>query len=193
MYRVPRQQAVTRARREPGGPIAAGFLLALALLWLCPLPTSAGGLSTVPREAPPRFNLTDLAGRQRSLEEFTGQVVLVTFWASWCTPCIEEMPTIRRLSEAMADQPFTVVGVNVGEGPRRARAAAGRLGIAFPVLLDRDSAIFNAWGADVLPTAYVLDAIGRVRYIARGPLAWDRDDIIEELKHLAAEQTARSE
>ena len=102
------------------------------------------------------------------------------------------MPTIRRLSEAMADQPFAVVGVNVGEGQRRVRSAAGRLGIAFPVLLDRDSATFKAWGADVLPTAYVLDGIGRVHYIARGPLVWDRGDIIEELKHLAAEQTSRS-
>jgi peroxiredoxin len=142
---------------------------------------------------PPGFSLPDLAGRQRSLEEFAGKVVLVTFWASWCRPCIEEIPGIRRLAEAMADQPLAVVGVNVGEGQRRVQAAAGRLGITFPVLLDRDSATFKAWGADVLPTAYVLDGFGRVRYVARGPLEWDREDIIERLQQMAAEQTARSE
>jgi thiol-disulfide isomerase/thioredoxin len=120
-------------------------------------------------------------------------VLLVTFWASWCAPCIEEIPGILRLAEAMADQPFAVVGVNVGEGERRVQAAAGRLGITFPVLLDRDSTAFKAWGADVLPTAYVLDGIGRVRHIARGPLEWGRDDIIERLQQMAAEQTARSE
>ena len=169
------------------------MLLTLSLLCLAPHPAPALELSQVSGTLSPGLRLPDLAGRQRSLEEFAGQVVLVTFWASWCTPCIEEMPTIRRLSEAMADQAFAVVGVNVGESQRRVQAAAGRLGIAFPVLLDRDSAAFEAWGADVLPTAYVLDGIGRVRYIARGPLQWDRGDIIEALKHLAAEQTSRSE
>jgi thiol-disulfide isomerase/thioredoxin len=169
------------------------MLLSLSLLCLAPSPAAAGGLSQVSGTLSPGLGLPDLTGRQRSLDEFAGQLVLVTFWASWCRPCIEEMPTIRRLSEAMADQPFVVVGVNVGKGPRRVQAAAGRLGITFPVLLDRDSATFEAWGADALPTAYVLDAIGRVRYIARGPLQWDRGDIIEELKHLAAEQTVRSE
>ena len=88
----------------------------------------------------------------------------------------------------MSDQPFTVVGVNVGEGERRAKAAAVRLGIGFPVLLDKDSTTFGDWGADVLPTAYVLDRTGRIRYIARGPVEWDRVDVIEILKQLAAKQ-----
>lgn len=172
---------------------AAGMLLTLSLLCLAPLPAPAGELSQVSGALSPGLRLPDLAGRRRSLDEFAGRVVLVTFWASWCRPCIEEIPGIRRLSEAMADQPFAVVGVNVGERERRVQAAVGRLGITFPVLLDRDSTTFKAWGADVLPTAYLLDGFGRVRYVARGPLEWDRDDIIERLQQMAAEQTARSE
>ena len=172
---------------------AAGMLLTLSLLCLASLPAPAGELSKVPGELPPGFSLPDLAGRQRSLDEFAGKVVLVTFWASWCSPCIEEIPAILRLAEAMAERPFAVVGVNVGEGERRVQAAARRLGIRFPVLLDRDSATFKAWGADVLPTAYVLDGLGRVRYVARGPLEWDRADTIASLKQLTVEQTARRE
>jgi hypothetical protein len=53
------------------------------------------------------------------------------------------------------------------------------------VLLDKDSAVFNAWGANVLPTTYVLDRSGRVRYIGRGPLEWDRADIVDMLVELA--------
>jgi peroxiredoxin len=166
----------------------AGMVLMLSAPWLAPAPSPAAELSQVHGARPPGFSLPDLAGQQRSLGEFSGKVVLVTFWASWCSPCIEEMPSIRRLAATMADQPFTVVGVNVGEGERRAQAAAGRLGIGFPVLLDKDSTVFNGWGADVLPTAYLLDRSGRIRYIARGPVDWDRADIIGMLKQLAAEQ-----
>jgi peroxiredoxin len=160
----------------------------LSLLLLCPLPAHAADLSQVPTALAPGLDLPDLAGRPRSLNEFEGNVVLVTFWASWCSPCIEEMPSIKRLTATMADQPFTVVSVSVGEGERRAKSAAVRLGIGFPVLLDRDSNVFKTWGADVLPTAYVLDRSGRIRYIARGPVDWDRDDIIGMLKQLAGKQ-----
>lgn len=167
---------------------AIAMVLMLSLLLFCPLPAHAADLSQVPTALAPGLDLPDLAGRSRSLSEFEGKVVLVTFWASWCSPCIEEMPSIRRLAATMSDQPFTVVGVNVGEGERRAKAAAQRLGIEFPVLLDKDSATFGDWGADVLPTAYVLDRSGRIRYEARGPVEWDRVDIIEMLKQLAAKQ-----
>jgi len=160
----------------------------LSALWLAPLPAPGSDLSELPAALSPGFSLPDLAGRQRSLNEFKGKVVLVTFWASWCSPCIKEMPSIQRLAATMADLHFAVVSVNVGEGKRRAQAAAGRLGIEFPVLLDKDSTAFKDWGADVLPTAYVLGRSGRIRYIARGPIEWDRVDIVETLKQLAAEQ-----
>jgi peroxiredoxin len=163
------------------------MVLTLSLLWLSPLPTPAGELSEIPAASTPGFSLPDLTGRSRSLDEFTDKVVLVTFWASWCSPCIREMPSIQRLAATMADLHFAVVSVNVGEGKRRAQAAAGRLGIEFPVLLDKDSTAFKDWGADVMPTAYVLDRSGRIRYIARGPVEWDRVDIVETLKQLAAE------
>ena len=148
----------------------------------------AGELSEVSDELRFELKLPDLSGEQRSLDEFTGKIVLVNFWASWCRPCIQEMPSILRLAEAMQEQPFAVIGVNVGEGERRAQAAAKRLKIDFPVLLDKDSAEFKGWGATVLPTAYVLDGDGRIRYVSRGPLEWDRADIIDMLEDLVAEQ-----
>jgi len=95
------------------------------------------------------------------------------------------LPSIRRLTQEMEGKPFVVVGVNVGETERRVRATAARLEIDFPVLLDRDSAAFTDWGATVLPTTYVVDGSGRVRYIGLGPLEWDRIDIVELLRNLA--------
>ena len=157
----------------------------LLALWLCPLPATAGELFEVPVALRPGLNLPDLSGKSRNLDEFSGKVLLINFWASWCRPCIEEVPGIQRLIAAMRERPFAVIGVNVGEGERRVQATVKRLRMEFPILLDKDSTEFKSWGANVLPTAYVLDGSGRVRYLARGPVAWDRDDIIERLMQLA--------
>ena len=175
--------SVTTRRTAPHA--ATAMVLMLSVLWLCPLPAVAGELSEVPVAQRLALNLPDLSGQQRNLDEFAGKVLLVNFWSSWCRPCIQEMPSIRRLIEAMADAPFAVIGVNVGEAERRVQATAKRLEINFLVLLDKDSATFKGWGANVLPTAYVLDGSGRVRYIGRGPVEWDRVDIVDMLVQLA--------
>ena len=159
-------------------------LLALSLLWplgLSPLQSTAGELTDVSDGPRLQLSLPDLDGRQHNLDEFIGKVVLIDFWASWCMPCIEEMPRIKRLAEQMRDHPFTVIGINVGEAERRVRATVNRLGVDFTVLLDKDSEVFRAWGANVLPTAYVFDREGRVRYIARGPIRWDETEMTDRL------------
>lgn len=136
------------------------------------------------------WNLTlpDLEGRERSLVELRGKVVLVNFWASWCSPCLEEMPSLQRLANGMRDRPFVVIGVNVAEGEGRVKAVVQQLDIAFPVLLDEDSAVFTRWGARLLPTTYVLDREGVVRYIGRGPLEWDGVEASEMLNALAGSE-----
>ena len=175
------RQAVLRITR---------VVMVLSIAWLLPLNAIAGELSEVSAAQPLMFSLPDLAGQPRSLKEFTGKVLLVNFWASWCRPCIEEMPSIQRLAAAMTGAPFAIVGVNVGEAERRVRASVKRLGIELPVLLDTDSSVFKGWGADVLPTTYVLDGGGRVRYMGRGPVEWDRTDIVDMLRRLAVESSA---
>jgi thiol-disulfide isomerase/thioredoxin len=160
-------------------------MLILLVLGLYPLNSAAVQLSEVTVGPRLELNLPDLSGQQRNLGEFAGKVLLVNFWASWCRPCIEELPGIQRLIEAMADAPFAVIVVNVGETERRVQAAVRRLRMQFPILLDKDSAAFTGWGANVLPTACVFDGSGKLRYLGRGPVEWDRDDIIELLLQLA--------
>jgi peroxiredoxin len=176
---------ITATSRRTAPRDTAQRILLLSVLWLSPLTALAGELSEVPAALPPEFSLPDLAGQQRNLDEFAGKVLLVNFWASWCRPCIKEVPGIQRLMEAMADAPFAVIGVNVGEAERRVQATVKQLRMDFPILLDKDSTAFKGWGANVLPTAYVLDGSGRVRYVGRGPVEWDRADIVEMLLQLA--------
>jgi len=164
---------------------SARMILVVFLGFIVYLPGStAGELSEVSEELRLELSLPDLSGKQRDLQEFSGKVVLVNFWASWCMPCIREMPGILRLAKEMQDKPFAVVGVNVGESERRAQAAARRLEIDFPVLLDKESITFKRWGATVLPTAYILDTSGQISYVGRGPLEWDQPEIVDKLQQL---------
>ncbi len=179
---------ITSTSRATALRTTTAMVVMLTVLWFYPLLAAAGDLFEVPAGIRPELNLPDLSGQPRNLGEFTGKVLLINFWASWCRPCIEEVPGIQRLIEVMAEKPFAVLGVNVGEAERRVQTTVKRLRMEFPVLLDKDSAEFNSWGANVLPTAYVLDGSGQVRYIGRGPVEWDRADIVELLGELVAQQ-----
>ena len=149
--------------------------------------SASGELLEAPAATPAEFRLQDLSGQTRGLGDFVGSVVLINFWASWCRPCIEEMPSIQRLTDELTNRPFVVVAINVGESPRRVQTSAKRLQIDFPVLLDRDNAVFHSWGATVLPAARVIDCHGKIRYRVDGPVEWDRADIVTALQTLAAE------
>ena len=157
---------------------------AVASLLSCATPLAAGELLPASASVPVALRLSDLDGQDRSLAEFKGRVVLVNFWASWCSPCIKEMPSIQRLARTMRGKPFAIIGVNVAETELRVTAAVRRPGIEFPVLLDKDSAVFKRWGATVLPTTYVLDENGMVRYVGQGPLEWDGAEATEMLEQL---------
>ena len=163
-----------------------GRIVALVLA-LAPGMTSAAELTPVPALPPAPLGLVDLDGRRVDLAALRGEVVLVNFWASWCRPCVDEMPGILRLQQQLRDQPFRVVGINVGEAERRVRTAARRMRLDFTILLDNDSVTFGAWGGQVLPTSFILDRIGRIRFRAVGPLDWDDRDIVATLRRLASE------
>ena len=178
----------TGHRRQVLCPARLRRRLACLLALLLPLVapgTLAGELSEVPAKSPPGFYLPDLSGQLRSLDEFAGKAVLVNFWASWCTPCIREMPSLRRLAGEMHEKPFAIVSINVAETERRVKVNAKRLGIEFPVLLDKDRQTFDRWGATILPTAFLIDRDGKIRYLARGELEWDRIAIVEIVQTLA--------
>jgi thiol-disulfide isomerase/thioredoxin len=160
------------------------MLLAHSLLF--PTPAAPGELIPGSLHIHAPLRLTDLEGREHDLGDLRGKVVILNFWASWCAPCVEEMPSIQRLSSALAAASVAVIAVNVGESELRVRAVAQRLGIELPILLDKDSTAFDAWGATVLPTTFVVDAEGRVRLVGRGPLEWDADAMIQRLESLVA-------
>ena len=151
--------------------------LALVLL-LFAFPAQAQPLKPWAGGATPELELNALDGKPQRLEDHRGRVVLVNFWATWCAPCLEEMPSIERLRRSFDARRFTVLAVNVGQGPRVAAEFAEKLGLGgFNVLLDREMKVSKAWGARVLPATFIVDPDGKVRYSHFGAIDWSRPDI----------------
>jgi peroxiredoxin len=157
-----------------------GLLLLAALA----LPALGQELKPWSGGAAPALELTDLDGKVHRLAEYRGKTVLINFWATWCAPCLEEMPSIERLRAALQGRPFAVLAVNVGEGGRVARDFAQKMPLGFALLLDRDTKTSRAWGARILPASFVVGPDGKLRYSYFGALDWARDDIRAKIERL---------
>jgi len=128
---------------------------------------------------PPLLKLTDLNGKVHNLADYKGKVVLVNFWASWCPPCVKEMPSMQRLKEKMAGKPFVILAVNMAEPEQEVRDfLATKVKVDFPILMDRDGAALKAWKVFVFPTSFVVGTDGNIRYGLYGEFEWDAEEAI---------------
>ena len=158
--------------------------LVFILLVSLPVAASAGLRATDEPLDAPLLELRDEEGVVHKLESYRGQVLVVNFWASWCTPCVRELPGLNRLRQEFGGQPFEILGVNVAEPPNRLKRFFKRQPIGFPVLYDRESEAFHAWNVKGLPTSFVIDREGRIRYLVRGAIEWDDTETIGIIKRL---------
>jgi thiol-disulfide isomerase/thioredoxin len=136
----------------------------------------------------PVLALTDLAGQKVDLRALQGRVVLVNFWATWCEPCIAEMPSMQRLREKLSGQPFEVLAVNYGESRPKVEAFLHKAGLSLHVLLDPEKDAAEGWGAKGLPMSFLVDARGEVRYWVFGERDWSRGESLKTVEKLVAEK-----
>ena len=132
----------------------------------------------------PPLALRDLAGKEHRLADYRGKVVVLNFWATWCEPCREEMPSMQRLQDKLAGRPFAILAVDFGEGAPRIKDFLAKLPVKFTVLLDRDISVSGAWKVKVLPTTLVIDPQQRIRYSVIGDLEWDSQAVEEKIRKL---------
>ena len=130
---------------------------------------------------PPALQLADLAGGFHDLKQLRKRVVLVNFWASWCPPCVHEMPSMQRLKEKLAGRPFTILAVNMAESSKDVRAFLNKSAVDFPVLMDRDGAVLKRWKVFVFPTSFVVDTDGHIRFGVVGEVEWDSPEVMAKL------------
>lgn len=148
-------------------------------------------LTPVPSQyvTPPELRLKDLDGRQRALSDFLGSVLVVNFWASWCIPCVKELPSMQVVRNRLAAEPFEFIAVNVGEDAGQVAAFLQRFDppLDFPVLLDENMIVTKQWKVRALPTSYIVDRAGRTRYIATGARNFGAPEVFSAIRALIAE------
>jgi peroxiredoxin len=144
--------------------------------------TPAVGQPLKPWSGPtPALELADLQGKTHRLQDYRGSVVMVNFWATWCEPCREEMPSMERLRASLEGQRFVVLAVNLAEPPSRIRKFLEGVALKFSVLLDQDAKASKAWQARMLPATYIVGPDGVIRYRQLGDLDWSKPQVREQI------------
>lgn len=194
--------ATRRALIAGGGVVAAGTVAAVALLRKPDGPVihtllpgapavQVGTIERLTRTDPPTIpaaaGFQDGDGMPRTLGDYAGRGLVVNLWATWCVPCVVEMPDLQALARKVAGDGILVLPLSSDRGGAEAVRrfyAANRID-ALPVLLDPRGEAARAWGSRGLPTTLVIDRQGRERGRVEGAIDWASAATIAELKRLA--------
>lgn len=144
------------------------------------------------REAPvaegnqaPDFTLNDLSGRPIQLSSLKGKVVLLNFWATWCPPCREEVPSLVNLNRVMQGKAFQMLAVSIDEGGKDAVASFfKKTGVVLPALLDTQGKVSLLYGTSGVPETFVIDGQGVIVKKVMGGLDWNSTEVISYLDGL---------
>lgn len=168
----------------------AGAILLLGL-WLGVVPVRGQLLTPESNHAAPDFTLPDLNGKQISLSDYKGKVVLLNFWATWCPPCRLEMPTIEKAYQKYKTKGFEVLAVSVDAGPKSAiQHFLQELDLSFQVLLDPDMETLRTFRSSALPTTVVIDRRGNIRWRELGYRDWTDPESTKLITGLLGERAS---
>ena len=134
----------------------------------------------------PAFELPGLNGEEGlTLEDYKGKFVLLNFWATWCPPCLEEMPSMETIHQHYKDKDFTVVAISSDEGGKAdIDPFVEKLGVTFPILMDADKAVSSVYGAINLPLSFILNPEGMVIAGSEGARDWSSEEAMSVLEEM---------
>jgi peroxiredoxin len=154
----------------------------VAALWSLSLP--AGALDAGAKM--PEIGLTDLSGKTVSAASLAGKVVIVDFWATWCAPCKEELPVLQKLYKKYSGQGLVVVGVSVDKDASNIQSFLKKLAVSFPVVHDAGHEVSGRYQPPRMPSSYIVDRKGIVRYVHGGFRADDAAVFEKQIQELLA-------
>ncbi|MET0063643.1 MAG: TlpA disulfide reductase family protein [Candidatus Thiodiazotropha endolucinida] len=132
------------------------------------------------------FSLPDLTGQIHEGSDYRDRAYIISFWATWCVPCIKELPDLQRAAEILDDENITILTVNSGESREAIEQFLVQRSVTLPVLLDQDSSMLRQWRVLALPTSYIVNAKGQVVARVVGGIDWDELSILARVRSLAA-------
>jgi peroxiredoxin len=164
-------------RRILSGAILAGVA---GLLLLFASPSYRQGEPTIIGTAAKDFSLT-LDGRPAKLSDLRGKTVVLNFWATWCPPCVEEMPSLNNLHTLLSPQGGMVLGISVDDNQDAYDRFLLEHNIRFPTYRDPSKGISSSYGTFMYPETYIIDPRGRIAKKVIGPQKWDEPQWMEFL------------
>lgn len=137
------------------------------------------------------FELMDMDDEKIKLSSYRGKVVLLNFWATWCPPCVREMPSMERLHQQVNADDFKVIAVNQMEDVDQVFAFTGQLELdpTFKILFDTTSEVSQAYAVRGLPTTYLIDKQGNIRYRAVGGRVFNHPEVLKIIDGLIQEKS----
>lgn len=139
--------------------------------------------------AVPDIELVDINQKKYTISEFKGSVVFINFWATWCEPCIDELPSIEILFRQFSKNPqFKVITLLFKDNSQRALKYMKKNGYTFPVYLNPDGLAAKKFGITGVPETFIIDKKGFLRYKRIGPEQWDSPIIMETFDSLINEK-----
>ncbi len=134
----------------------------------------------------PSFRARTLNGAETiSNTDLEGKVVFVDFWASWCPPCLKSLPEFENLQSSFSGRDDVVVlAINLDENPQDAKDFINKINVTYKILADKDGAIPESFGVNAMPTSYVIDKSGVIRYVHSGYKSGDVSKIKAEIEKL---------
>jgi len=136
-------------------------------------------------EKAPNFKLRNLNGNLEGLDDYKGKVVVLNFWATWCAPCLEEMPTFEKLYRRYRSQGLTVLAVSLDKGnSEKVKGFIDSNNFTFPILLDSEGIAEKRYPSFTIPFTYVIDKKGRIAARVDGGKNWATNETFEALEIL---------
>jgi len=163
------------------------LLGAVAVLYVFAMPTYRQGEPSIAGRMAPDFAL-ELDGKAMRLADLRGKVVVLNFWASWCPPCVEEMPSLIALHQRIADRGGMVLGISLDDDPAAYERFLTEHGVVFPTYLDAKKTLPGTYGTAMYPETYILGREGRIARKVVGPQEWTSPDMLSVLDTLLRAQ-----
>jgi len=133
---------------------------------------------------PQAINLADAYGNMFTKQNFKGQITIVNFWATWCPPCVQEIPSLNRLKQAMAEFPFELISINYAEDKDTILSFMEQVNVEFPVLLDQNGDYAKKWNVITYPSTFIIGPDGKIKYGVNAAIEWDDPEYIKQIKAL---------
>ena len=135
-------------------------------------------------QAAPEFSYQDINGNTHTLAGYQGKVVVVNFWATWCPPCIKEMPSLQSASEQLKQDDIHVLGINIGDNKEAIEDFLELTPVDFPLLMDENMDSMALWALKGLPTTHILNPAGQIAFTVLGDKEWDEPSLLEQIRSL---------